>query len=317
MMHDEFQRKLSAGAIFTPVDAVYAEWRTLRTSYEGELARIPSMRYGLRPAVHQPLTFGTYMFLHGGLGHTIGNLIFLWIFGCIIEMGCGRMQYAVIYVLSGLMAGILFWLIYPRSAVPLVGASGAIAGLMGALAAVYGRRKIRYFVYLGFYFANYDIPAILLLPVWVGNEAYQLTFGDLSNVAYVAHIGGLMTGAALGFALRRWAGRQPLPVGSGLAADNVSSLLERALKYMAELDHPKALALLEQVLIKNPDDTRALTSSHHQAHPRAPEIPPDRRPPAFPAERPIGPPARSVLLSTGNISIAARKRACLLRFIFN
>ena len=256
---DEFQKKLVGGEIITPTDGEYAEWRKLRTTYDDELARVPSMRYGLRPAVHQPFTFLSYMFLHGGLGHLIGNMIFLWVFGCIIEMGCGRPRYSAIYLLSGLMAGIIFWGVYPRSLIPLVGASGAIAGLMGALATLYGLRKIRFFAYFGFYFANFDIPAIFLLPIWIGNEVYQLAFGGVSNVAYVAHIGGLVGGAALALADRRWAGRRELPAGPAPAADRESPLLERALQHMAELDHPKAQALLEQVLIKNPDDTRALT----------------------------------------------------------
>lgn len=256
---DEFQRKLVAEEIITPDDAVYSEWRPLRTAYEDELARLPSMRYGLRPAAHHPLTFVTYMFLHGGLSHLIGNLVFLWVFGCIIEMGCGRPQYAGIYLVSGLMAGILFWGVYPQSLIPLVGASGAISGLMGALTVVYGRQKIRFFVYLGFYFANYNIPAFLLLPIWIGNEVYQLAFGGLSNVAYVAHIGGLMAGAALGLVYRQWEARQPHASASVPATDHVLPLLERALKHMAELDYSKAQGLLEQVLAKNPDHISALT----------------------------------------------------------
>ena len=88
--------------------------------------------------------------------------------GVVLEMGCGRILNATSYLVTGLGAVALFWLIYSDSLTPLVGASGAIAGLMGALTVLYGRKKIKMFIYLGFYFHYMRVPAIWLLPPWMG-----------------------------------------------------------------------------------------------------------------------------------------------------
>jgi len=77
------------------------------------------------------------MFLHGGFGHLLGNMIFLWLVGCMLEMGCGRGFYSAAYIVTGLCSVILFWSVYPKSTMPLIGASG----LMGAFTVLYGRKR--------------------------------------------------------------------------------------------------------------------------------------------------------------------------------
>ncbi len=205
MGDDDFLARLRNDEIITPQDPEYAEWKDLRSGYEGKLAQITAMQYGFRPAFHRLITFVTHMFLHGGFGHLLGNMIFLWLVGCMLEIGCGRAFYAMAYIVTGLCAVSLFWWFNPQSTVPLVGASGAIAGLMGAFTVLYGRKRVKIFYSLGFYFNYVKLPAILLLPVWLGKEFYQLFWGGASQVAYLAHIGGLLSGAIMGLVnLKYW-----------------------------------------------------------------------------------------------------------------
>ncbi len=213
--------------------------------------------YGFRPASHQPVTFLTHMFLHGGFSHIIGNMIFLWLVGCILEMGSGRLFLLICYFLTGLGSVGLFWAVYGSSDIPLVGASGAIAGLMGAMAVLFGRSKIKVFYSLGFYFDYVRIPAIALLPLWIGNELFQLYTTPGSNIAYVAHLGGLVSGALIGFAGRAVFRNIDQRVAEE-PQDEVTPLVEAALKHLEKLEMKEGRELLVQALQKRPKDADIL-----------------------------------------------------------
>ncbi len=161
------------------------------------MARVVSYRYGFRPAYPRLVTWFSSMFLHGGWGHLIGNMIFLWLIGALIEYGCRHVVFPVIYILAGVGGDVLFWLLHSGSTSPCVGASGAISGIMGAFAVFYGLKRVGIFINLGFYFNYLKFPAILLLPFWMGHELFQLHFDEMSNVGYAAHLGGLGFGALL------------------------------------------------------------------------------------------------------------------------
>ena len=254
-----FLEKLNNDEIIIPADPDYAQWKLLRTEYERRRSQIVSLRYGFRPAYKSFLTAFTYMFLHGSAGHLFGNMLFLWIVGCMLEMGLGRFLYPGIYICSGLVAAGVFWLIYMNSTIPVVGASGAIAGLMGAFAVLFGRKRVKIFYSLGFYFNYLKIPAIILLPIWIGNEFFQLFFGSARQVAYVAHIGGLMGGAVLGLMCLKFSFTPKGDVFDEVPEDEISPLLEKALKCIAELDMESGRRLLEQVLDRDPENINALT----------------------------------------------------------
>jgi len=136
--------------------------------------------------------------------HLLGNMIFLFLVGFTLEVALGSFIYLLFYIVGGLCAVTLFWGMYSSSGVPLVGASGAIAALMGLYATIFGFRKIRFFYSLLFYFNYVKAPAIIMLFFWLLNEFYQLNWGGESNVAYVAHIGGLIGGAALGLLIKQF-----------------------------------------------------------------------------------------------------------------
>lgn len=194
-----FMQRLRDDRIITPKHNKYPAWRKARDHYDALLKEVVYLRHGFIPIEHRPGTFFSHMFLHGDMGHLIGNMIFLLLVGLSLETMLGPIRYTALYLLGGVGAVTLFWCAYADSPVPLVGASGAIAGLMAAYACIYGLRKIRFFYSILFYFDYVKAPAIILLPIWLVNEIYQLFWTEISSIAYVAHIGGLITGAVLSF----------------------------------------------------------------------------------------------------------------------
>ena len=146
------------------------------------------------------LTVFSAMFMHGGLLHIGGNMLFLWIFGNNVEDSMGRIRFAIFYVLGGLAALALQIAVGPDSAVPTLGASGAIAAVLGGYILLYPRARVLTLFFIILFFTIVEIPATLVLGLWF---VEQILFGaiDLTNptgggggVAYFAHIGGFAFG---------------------------------------------------------------------------------------------------------------------------
>jgi membrane associated rhomboid family serine protease len=143
----------------------------------------------------------TSMFLHGGWMHLIGNMWFLWIFGNNIEDSMGRVRYLVFYLLSGVAAAVTQVATGPDSAIPMVGASGAISGVMGAYLVLYPRVRVYTLLPLGFFFTTIALPAWTMLLYWIGLQALSGVVGlfgaQEGGVAFWAHIGGFVAGVIL------------------------------------------------------------------------------------------------------------------------
>jgi membrane associated rhomboid family serine protease len=260
MQRDEaFLKQLRSGNIITPEQEIYSTWRNLRTQYEALLSKIFSVRYGFKPAYANFTTALTYMFIHGNFMHILGNMVFLWLVGCVLELGYGRVFYLLLYLLTGVLSVGLYCLVYLKSTVPLVGASGAISGLMGAYAVAYGRTRIKIFYSLGFYFNYARVTAIVLLPVWIGNEIFQLYFGSYQGIAYMAHLGGLVSGGLFGYLNSRFLGMVDTEVFKQDPKEKIPALLEDALQRIARLDLSGARPFLDQVLEIDPENRDALT----------------------------------------------------------
>jgi membrane associated rhomboid family serine protease len=137
----------------------------------------------------------TSMFLHGGVLHLAGNMLYLWIFGNNIEDFLGPVRFVLFYLLSGLAAGLTQVALTPNSKIPMIGASGAIAGVLGAYLLLYPGARIMTFVFLFIYIRVIPIPAVLVLGFWF--LAQVLNIGMGGGVAWFAHIGGFITGMAL------------------------------------------------------------------------------------------------------------------------
>ena len=150
-------------------------------------------------AGHHLITIITAMFMHGGWMHIIGNMIFLWAFGPEVEDAMGPLRYLVFYLLGGVVAFLAQVVAMPHSTVPNLGASGAIAGVMGAFLVTYPMDQIRTLVFLGIFFRVTFIPAMLLIGFWFLIQLFN-QIGAVANVqgggvAYVAHVGGCIFGA--------------------------------------------------------------------------------------------------------------------------
>jgi membrane associated rhomboid family serine protease len=149
------------------------------------------------------------MFLHGGLFHIAGNMLFLWVFGNNIEDKMGVIPYAIFYLLSGVIATLSHVAVQPNSTVPLIGASGAVAGVMGAYLVLFPRVRIRT-VFIVFLILIRDIQAMWLLLAWF---VLQFFTGNNSGVAWVAHVGGFAFGALVALLFRRRLSPSPPPDG--------------------------------------------------------------------------------------------------------
>jgi membrane associated rhomboid family serine protease len=149
------------------------------------------------PAWHTPLTS---MFMHGGWFHLLGNMWFLWIFGNNVEDSMGNVRFLVFYLLCGFAAAAAQTIADPDSIIPMVGASGAIGGVMGAYVLLYPRVHVHMLVVLGFYATTIAVPAFFMLGYWF---LVQLLSGWTSigaeggGVAFWAHVGGFVAGAVL------------------------------------------------------------------------------------------------------------------------
>ncbi len=141
----------------------------------------------------------TSMFLHGGWMHLIGNMWFLWIFGNNVEDSMGRLRFIAFYLLTGLAAALGQVIANPDSIIPMVGASGAISGVMGAYLVLYPRVKVYTLVPIFIFFTSIALPAWAMLGYWFIIQLVSSLFsaGDVGGVAFWAHIGGFVAGVVL------------------------------------------------------------------------------------------------------------------------
>lgn len=158
-------------------------------------------------AIPEWLTLFTCMFLHGGWMHMLGNMWFLYIFGDNVEDCFGHVGYLLFYVGCGLLAGITHLLTGPDSAIPTIGASGAIAGIMGSYLILYPRAMVLAIIPIGFFLQTFVIPAAVFLGFWFLLQFFQGTMAISSaqsgGVAWWAHIGGFAAGLVVTFVLEK------------------------------------------------------------------------------------------------------------------
>lgn len=139
------------------------------------------------------LTLITSMFLHGGIGHIIGNMWFLWLFGDNIEDTIGHFRFLTFYFVCGIAAGAVHIALDPNSTIPTIGASGAISGVLGGYIVLFPKIRIRTLITLGFFFDVIRVPAIFFLGLWFLTQAMGW-LGPQTGVAFAAHIGGFVAG---------------------------------------------------------------------------------------------------------------------------
>jgi membrane associated rhomboid family serine protease len=167
--------------------------------------------WGLVPADFAWDRVVTSMFLHGGWAHAGGNMLYLWIFGDNVEDTLGHLRFLTLYVLSGVGAATAQILMSPGSDVPMVGASGAISGVLGAYLILFPHASVLTLITFGFFIRFVHVPAVIVLGFWIVVQVLNglLSYGALAagaaeggGVAWFAHIGGFVAGVILLFLLR-------------------------------------------------------------------------------------------------------------------
>jgi len=154
------------------------------------------------------LTIFTSMFMHGGWFHVGGNMLYLGIFGNNVEDTLGHVRYLLFYLASGVAAALAQVAVSPTSDVPMVGASGAVSGVLGAYLLLFPHARVTTLIILGFFFRVVKVPAVIVLGFWIVLQVLNGlgSFGARGGVAFFAHIGGFLAGIALLFVLRPRAG---------------------------------------------------------------------------------------------------------------
>lgn len=171
-------------------------------------------------AIRQGLDVGdmrdilTSMFMHAGWLHLLGNMLYLWIFGDNIEDRLGHIGYLVFYLAGGVFAAFAHYFTNPTSTIPTVGASGAIAAVLGAYLVIYPRSRVYTFIPIGYFARLTLVPAVVVLGLWFILQLFSgvgsLGMGDQGGTAYWAHIGGFVFGLLVGLLFKK-SGREPEP----------------------------------------------------------------------------------------------------------
>ncbi|MGR4870715.1 rhomboid family intramembrane serine protease [Variovorax sp. LARHSF232] len=279
-----FLHKLQADAVITPASPHFEEWKSARRQYEAMLPAPFTQRWSQdynADADFKPWTWVTAAFLHGSTGHLLGNMLFLFLFGASVELALGRGSYLCFYVLGAVGAAALAAWAYTGKGGYGLGASGAISALMGMYAVMYRLRRIRFFYQLFFYFNYVTAPALLLLPAWIANELLQHFVGG-QGIAYMAHLGGLLTGAALmagAMALRRIEAPRSAKSDEESAQERFEAHVAAARRLTAEMKFEAACAQWRSASTLRPDDIESLRAwlniarlrpasedFHHAAH---------------------------------------------------
>ena len=253
MEHDaKFMRELHAARVITQRDPEFAAWAAQRGKYES--MRSFTDRYVFQVNDPTPLAATASAFMHGGFDHLFGNMLVLFLVGFLVESVIGKTRFALAYIVS--IYASIFMYSLTASGGSLLGASGAIAGIMGLYTVIFGLRRIDFFYSLGFYFDYVRAPAIALLPVWLGNELYQYFSEEGAHIAYMAHFGGLLCGALMGALYRWW---RPALIDSHHEEADSKEMdgkeFQRGMDYLGAMEFQKALGVFKGLLENHPQDT--------------------------------------------------------------
>jgi len=191
----EFQKKLFQREIIKPDDPNFVDWDSKRKKFDAYRDRVVSYKYALNPSQPSTTTYLTSMFLHGDNGHLWGNMVMLVLLGLGVEILLGRLLFFVGYMISGLAASQLYIILQSDTFSYGIGASGAIAGVLGMAVMIYGLRKIYFFYFLFVYFDFIRARAIWIIPLYILSQAI-IEFVFESNINVAAHVGGFIGGLA-------------------------------------------------------------------------------------------------------------------------
>lgn len=231
----------------------HAYWRERRARLQGLLDQRFTDRHALR---YDAPRFGAVLssnFLHGDLGHLAGNMLFLILLGVLVEGALGAGLYLLLYGLAALGATGLSLLVNLGEPGAELGASGAIAGLMGAFCVLWGLRKVRVFYWLLVVFGHARVVALWLLPFWLGWELWN-AFGESRGVAFHAHAGGIMVGALAAYAFRGLGLARTEYLDHEIDGDREAAVRTALRAALGQLDFDRARGLVVELAELAPDD---------------------------------------------------------------
>lgn len=167
---------------------------------------IPSVAYNLAilppelEMVPAPLTYVTYAFMHGSILHLAGNMLFLWVFGDNVEDALGHFRFLIFYLACTIAGAVVHGMVMPWSQTPLIGASGAVAGVVAAYCLLHPRVKLWVLMFARI---PLRLPAYIVLGMWIATQFLMMAFDTEGAISWAAHIGGIIAGAILIIPLRR------------------------------------------------------------------------------------------------------------------
>jgi membrane associated rhomboid family serine protease len=273
-MLDVYRRRES-GKIHLFKDEEQQKLDQLAQKLKDVLAYVPYRKYGYIPAQKNYIGLVTYMFVHGGWLHLIGNLLLLYLTGPFIEDVWGRPIFTAFYIMAGIFSGFMFSLYYPHFTGPLIGASGAIAGLMGAFLIKYWKTKIKFFFFIFIFHGTFKAPAWLMLPIWLALEIFSANridsaSGGGSGVAHWAHIWGFIFGVVMAAVMNRLKIEEkyvhPKIEAQVHFVDEGYKAFEEATQKISEGKTEEAYVLLLDAARKNPNDKDVVEGLWNQAN---------------------------------------------------
>ena len=265
---EKFLAELRADRVIEPANANYVDWHSKRTEFDRLRDSAFTTRHALRFSHIEPGRMLWGMFMHGGLDHLIGNMIFLLVLGLLVEGALGPWLYLALYLAGGFGASFATVAWHWGDAGLALGASGAIAALMGAYCVIWGLRRVRVFYWFFVVFDYVRVPALVLLPFWFGWQVLNLWLDGGSHIGFDAHAGGIVCGAGLALLLRRNGRvrdafveedeREEKRDGHGLA-------YTQALEHIGKLEIPQARTLLERIEADEPGQLHVLIALYRCA----------------------------------------------------
>lgn len=260
-----FMERLKNGSLFAKPHQ-FNTWKILHAQFDNKMQKAVWYSYGLKPTEPTVLTYFTNMFLHGGWSHLIGNMVFLFVIGFVVEYAMGRTAYFTAYIIAGLCGGLLYVLLNSASQTATVGASGAIAGLMGMYTVLFGVRKINFFYFILVYFDYIKAPAIILFPIWLGQQVIQLLMETEQGVNYYAHIGGLCSGAVSAFVAKSFLrNTNDDYMDQNDKEDALKQRQEQGLNLLAQLKFSEAAKIFAVLAAEHPNNRDILVQWYNAA----------------------------------------------------
>ncbi len=267
----DFYRALINSEVIKPDSENYVEWKSKRDKFNLLLERVTYLKFGLNTAQPDWQSLIAHMFLHADFMHLFGNMFFLVAVGMLVERTIGHWNFLSSYLVVGIGSALFYVLIAEESYASGIGASGAVSGIMGMYSVLYWMRKIRFFYFLFIYFDYVRLPAIVLLPLWIGNELYQILAYPDSNINYLAHLGGFISGGVIAYLFKNFSPGYNIQAFDERESDEHFKLrLSTALEYCEAQNYRRALPILKSLFAMQPDN-RQLVYAYFEASKLYPE----------------------------------------------